>query len=44
LLAAAGFARVRTWKPEDYPEIAALGDYSSTARLVSVFAEAIKAT
>ena len=43
LLAAAGFARVRTWKPEEYPEILALKDYSSTARLVSVLAEGIKA-
>ena len=43
LLAAAGFARVRSWKPEDYVEILALKDYSSTARLVSCFAEGIKA-
>ena len=43
LFAAAGFARVRPWKPEEYQEIAALGDYSTTARKVSVYAEGIKA-
>ena len=42
LLAGAGFARVRSWKPEEYPEIAAIKDYSTTARLVSVFAEGVK--
>jgi SAM-dependent methyltransferase len=43
LLAAAGFARVRRWRPEEYPEIAVLGDYSTTAKLVSVYAEGLKA-
>jgi hypothetical protein len=42
LLAAAGFVRVRRWRPEEYTEIAALGDYSTTAAKVSCYAEGLK--
>jgi predicted SAM-dependent methyltransferase len=42
LLAAAGFARVRPWEPAQYPEIAALDDYASSCRAVSVLIEGIR--
>ena len=42
LLGDAGFAKVRPWEPEQYPEIFALDDYSRSARLVSVLIEGIK--
>ena len=40
----AGFTNpnIRAWEPEQYPEIAALGDYSTRARLVSILMEAVK--
>jgi len=43
-LTLAGFApsAVREWEPSEYPEIAALGDYSVTARKVSLLLEATK--
>lgn len=42
LLQHAGFDVVRKWTPTEYPEIAALKDYSSTAEIISVMAEGIK--
>lgn len=42
LLRAAGFATVRRWTPEQYPEILALNDYAVSCRLVTCFAEGVK--
>lgn len=42
LLIEAGFARARPWRPEQYPEILALGDFATTARRVSCYAEGVK--
>ena len=42
MLKAAGFANVRRWAPEEYSEIADLGDYSTSARDVSVYVEGLK--
>jgi predicted SAM-dependent methyltransferase len=43
-LTLAGFASaaIHSWEPEKYPEIAALADYSTTARKVSLLLEARK--
>ena len=42
LLAAAGFARVRPWRTEQYPEIHALDDYARSCSLVTCFAEGVR--
>jgi SAM-dependent methyltransferase len=42
LLRAAGFATVRPWHLEQYPEIAALQDYASTHADVTLYLEGVK--
>lgn len=42
LLRAAGFTVVRPWRLEEYPEIAALGDYASTHSDVTLYMEAVR--
>ena len=42
LLRDAGFASVRLWSTDEYPEIHALNDYARSCALVTCFAEGIK--
>ena len=41
-LVEAGFAKVRPWTPEQYPEILALNDYAVSCRKVSVLLEGVR--